>query len=195
MGSKQSTKQNSTSTSQLAMDPAIQAQINQGYGNLNNQFANLQSKPLGLEYFTGFSSSPDAIVNNMVSQGISNIKGQQSAADQALANQLSVQGTGNNSALLAALQNRGKFATAGAMNALVPQALEQQRAFDIAKAGLVNQNNQTRFGARSSDLATLGQQANLLQMLQQYGAATGKQTNTESTNSVTKKKGGVLGLF
>jgi hypothetical protein len=193
-GGKQTTNQSQnvdmTNTNQLTMDPQIRAQLGRGYTDFSNLYNSRIAAPLNLEYFSGYSTTPDAIVSNMLSRGIQDIKNQTTANNSSLANNLSLAG-GDNTALLAALQHASKFNQAGAINSLIPSAMEQQRNFDIAKAGLINQNNQTQLAARGQMINELAPGLNLLGQLQQMGIATGKnvssQKGTTSGTTVSKK--------
>jgi hypothetical protein len=195
MGGKSTTNQNQVTdmatTSQNQWDPRIQRQFEQQYGGLSKEYQNRISQPLNLEYAPAFSTAPDAIVQGLLSQGIQGINNQQTATNNALAQRLSVGGTGDNSALLAALQARSKFGAAGATNALIPQAMQQQREFDLARQNIIAQQNQQRLAARGQSINELAPGMDLLSQIQNYGTATGKNTATQSgtvsSTSKTKK--------
>lgn len=195
MGGKSTTNQNQvtdmTTTAQNVWDPRIKRQFEQQYGALGQEYRNRIGQPLELEYAPAFSTTPDAIVQGLLSQGIQNINNQNTATNNALAQRLSVSGTGDNSALLAALQARSKFGAAGATNALIPQAMQQQREFDIARQGIIAQQNQQRLASRGQLINELAPGMDLLSQLQNYGTSTGKnisnQSGTVSSTSKTKK--------
>lgn len=189
MGSKQRTRQNQTVNQTMneqvtGIDP-YQRQFAQGYGELSNLFRNRIAQPVNLEYAQPFSSTPDTLVQNMVSQGVQGLRNADAARSAELANRLSVAGTGNNSALMAALNSAAQIRNAGAANALVPAALEQQRQFDLARQNIINQQNQTRLAARNQSINELQPGLNLLQTLNQMAqlSAGRRATSTGTTSS------------
>lgn len=170
--------------------------FNTGYDNLGREFAKRISQPLNLQYFNGFSNTLDPIVQNTMARGIQNLKAAQSGANSELANRLAVTGTGDNSALLAAMQRMSGIANAGNQNALIPQALEQQRAFDVQKQQLIDASNQLKLGARAQSINELSPGLNLLQLMNQMaGTAAGhitKQTTDMTTNGFNNTSKGYL---
>lgn len=185
MGSpkKSTTNTSESTTAQDFWNPEVLAQYGTQSDALNAQYQSLLDNPVDISY----SSTPNGIVNYMLAKGQQDIKNQQAAGDRAIASQLSVGGTGENSALIGALQRQGKIAQAGAGNALVPMALEQQRAYDESAI-----NN--RLQNRQLDLGTLGQGSQLLQQLGAFGQATAKRTGTSVSRSQTKQKSGIFGF-
>lgn len=187
MGSHSSNKQYQRQTNDQTLNEVVtgidqyQKQFNTGYNQLGAEFARRISQPLNLQYFKGFSNTLDPIVQNTMSQGIQNLKAAQSGANSELANRLSVAGTGDNSALLAALQRMSGIATAGNQNALIPQALEQQRAFDVQRQQLIDAANQLKLGARAQSISELTPGLNLLQALNQMaGTSAGRRVTQKS---------------
>lgn len=185
---KQTQTTDMTNTSETALNPYYQNQFNRSYSGLNTMLGALQNKDLGLKKDFSFSSTPSAIVQNMMSRGAQDIKAQSDAAQRALASQVSTMGSGDNSALLGVLGRQAQIANAGATNALIPQALEQQRAMDLENANLSNMYNQTQLAERNAELSTLQPQMNLLQMLGSMAQASGKTTNRQYGTVTTKGK-------
>lgn len=198
MGSKQKTKQQSTENVDKTQYDTVtgiapyQQMFNQQYGTLQGGFNNLMKTPLGLEFAPAFSSSPDAIVQNLVSQGIQGIRAQQAAGDRNIASSLSRAGTGDNSSLLSVLQRQSQIANAGAANALVPQALQQQRDFDIARQNIIAQQNQTKLAGRGQQLQELMGSGNLLNainaMAQTSAGRNSRTVGTSKTDTNTQTK-------
>ena len=173
MGSSQKTKESSqmgqSASSALQLNPYYARQYNQLLGQTQGNLQTLLANP----YNPTFSSTPDAITQNMVSQGLQNINAQSSAANAAAARALS-QGGGDNSALLGVLQRQSQIANAGAGNALIPMALQSQRENDLARIGAEQ-------GARQLQLATFAQSSPLLQSLSDMAQAAGKRTARQSS--------------
>ncbi len=199
MGSKQNTRQNQTTTvdnttsSQVTGIEPYQQQFAQQYGELSNLFRNRVAQPLNLSYSPAFSSSLDPIVQNAVSRGIQNLNAAEGAAARNTANALSVAGTGNNAALLAALNRTAQIAGAGNRNALIPAALEQQRNFDLQRQQIEQAQNQLKLQERNQSIGELGQGMNLLQAINQMAQTsagktiTEKGTTSQTGNSYTRK--------
>ena len=199
MGSHQNTRQNqttnvdNTTTSQVTGIEPYQQQFQQEYQNLSNLFHNRVAQPIGLTYSQPFSSSLDPIVQNTISQGMQNLGMAENSAARNTANALSLGGTGNNGALLAALNRQAQIAGAGNRNALIPAALEQQRGFDLQRQQIEQAQNQLRLSERAQQINELGQQMNLLQALNQMAqtsagkTVTEKGTTTQTGNSYTHR--------
>lgn len=110
-------------------------------------------------YFQPFSNKFDQITEYGLARGRQGILDSTNAANASLANRLNVAGTGDNSALVAGLQRQNQAKAAGAANALIPQALEQQRAQDIAGAGIrLQQQGQAIQQGLAGDQMRLAQQ-------------------------------------
>lgn len=199
MGSKQATRQNSTTnvdnttSSQVTGIEPYQRQFAQQYGELSNTFRNRIAQPLNLQYSPAFSGSIDPIIQNAVSQGVQNLNASEGAAARDTANRLSVLGTGNNSALLAALNRTAQINNAGNKNALIPAALEQQRNFDAQRQQIEQAQNAIRLQERAQSVNELAPGLNLLQALNSMaGTSAGrtvreKGTTTQTGNSYTKR--------
>jgi hypothetical protein len=198
MGSKKTSDTNQVSSGYKTEDSRVtgiapyQQQFKQNYNQLANMYGQLAGTPITLERAPLFSNQADPIIQNMLSRGVQDIKGQQSQQQQSLANALSVGGTGNNSALLAALGYQGALAGAGAQNAMIPGALAQQREFDVQRQALIEARNRLALGARAQQAGELGIGSNLLQNLQgMAGVSAGRATTTrakEEANTKTKAK-------
>lgn len=190
MGTKQNTRQNSTTnvdnttSSQVTGIEPYQQQFAQQYGELSNLLRSRVAQPLNLQYSPAFSGSLDPIVKNAVSQGIQNLNAQEGASARDTAQKLSVAGTGNNSALLAALNRTAQINNAGNRNALIPAALEQQRSFDVQRQGIEQAQNQLRLQQRAQSINELAPGFNLLNALQGMAQTSAGRTVTEkgSTN-------------
>lgn len=163
-----------------------QKKFDTGYNNLGQEFAKRISQPLNLQYFNGFSNNLDPIVQNTMARGIQNLKAAQAGANSELANRLAVTGTGDNSALLAAMQRMSGIANAGNQNALIPQALEQQRAFDVQKQQLIDASNQLKLGARAQSINELSPGLNLLQLLNQMAGTSAGRRTTQTTDMTNR---------
>lgn len=192
--SKSTTNENFTETRQNVWDQSIRDQFDQGFSQLSGLFQQRLGQPLNLKFADAFSKSPDAIVQNMVSRGVQSNNLQQDAANRALATQLSTAGSGNNSALLAALQRQGRIAGAGANNALIPAALEAQRNFDLQRQQVLQSQNAQQLAARAQSFQELAPGFDLLSQLQNLGAQTAKQTGTRQGSSTTKSGSGIFGF-
>lgn len=202
MGSKQKNLQQQQEQTDRVLSESVtglqpfQNQFAQNYGSLNSRYNTMAQTPIGLQYgqvfnpnslqySPAFSNTFDPVVNYGLSRGYQDNAASMNASNTALANQLNRAGTGNNSALLSALQFRNKLATAGANNALLPGALDQQRQYDVARQNIIAQQNQTRLAGqqqmmgdiaqqnqarlagRDAQLSAMGQQQNLLHVLNQ----------------------------
>ena len=199
MGSKQRQEQNqttnvdNTTTSEVTGIEPYQQQFAQQYGELSNLFRNRIAQPLNLNYSPAFSNTLDPVVQNAVSQGVQNLNAQEGAAARDTANRLSIAGTGNNSALLAALNRTAQIQNAGNRNALIPAALEQQRAFDAQRQAIEQQQNQLRLAERAQSVNELAPGFNLLNAINSMAQTsagkkiTEKGTTTQTDNSYTKK--------
>ncbi len=144
--------------------------------NLSNTLGQIGSAPI-------FSNKLDPVVQGMLAAGRQQVLAQQSANNAGLASSLGIAGTGDNSALLHVLQGQGNLTAAGAMNSLIPQAYAQQREYDIARNGILNQQFQNKLGA-------IGQQGNLLSAINQMaGVSAGHRVtdHTIETGKVTKR--------
>ena len=171
MGSKQETNQrqntstNNTTTMDVTGIDQYQKQFGQQYGTLAQLFQKRIGQPMNLKYSPAFSTSLDPIVQNTISQGVQALNAQEGAAARDTANRLSIAGTGNNAALLAALNRTGQIANAGNRNALAPAALEQQRNFDLQRQQIEQAQNQTRLAGRAQSINELAPGLNLLQAI------------------------------
>lgn len=189
MSSKQTTRQSQDFNKQYqedvtGIDPYKQAFDTQ-YGSLASLFKNRANTPLNLQTApTGFSTTFDPLVAQAMSQGKQTI-GQQESANQArLAQNLGVMGTGSNQALLNVLQRQGQIGSAGAMNALIPQGLQAQREFDIAKANMIAQANQQALAARAQQMQEIQQGTGLLDALVNMArTAAGKKASESGASS------------
>ena len=162
MGGSQSGGQ---SSNQFAMQGQLQTptglepytqQFGQGYSSLSNLYGNRIAQPLNLQQYSANITDPS--VKNFISQGIQDIKNQQTAGQRGLSQTLGGIGNGNNTALLAALNRQSQIGQAGAINALYPQAFNQQ-------LGLTQARNTETLGARSQLINELTPGMNLLQTL------------------------------
>lgn len=176
-------------TLQFAPGSSAYNQYNQNLSNLQNTLSSRLGQPLNLSYGPIFSNTPDAITQNLLSTGMGNIKAQQSAQQRAAAEALSTAGSGNNTALLAALNRMGGITGAGAANALIPQAMEQQRASDLAKQQALMQQNQMRLAERSQSIQEL---LPALQAIQEQRAA-GSTSDTLALQQRTQGLQDILG--
>lgn len=190
MGSKQkqsnTQKVDETVTNQRFLDEEFRNKFTNLGDTLTNTFQNRIGQPLELQFAKPFSDSLDPIVQNTISRGTQNIKAAESAANRGLASSLATAG-GNNSALLSALKRRGAFQTAGAQNALIPAALEQQRAFDIQRQNILAQQNQQRLQGRAQSVNELLPGLQILQQFRQAaneaGGSTTRRVGTTNTSS------------
>lgn len=197
MGSKktsrsvQHTDSNRELNDQVTGIAPYQGQFAQQFGELQNQFRNLVGQRPELSLFNGFSSSLDPIIQNQVSKGVQALKSQQSAGDAELANRLSVAGTGSNNALLAALQRQSQIKNAGATNALVPAALEQQRAFDLQKQQILNAENAQKMANYTGNIQALAPGFNLLNAINEMARTSAGRRVTErsDTNAINRTSG------
>lgn len=190
MGGKTTTRQSQDFNKQYeenvtGIDPYKEMFQNQ-YGQLQSLYKNRVNNPLVLQQMpTGFSGSFDPVVRSAMSQGQQALQAQNSANQNRLAQNLSVLGTGNNQALLNVLQRQGQIGTAGAMNALIPQALQQQREYDIARANMTAQANQQALAARAQQMQEVGQGASLLDsLINMARTAAGKKASESGSSSV-----------
>ena len=199
MGSKQRQEQNQTTTVDNTTEATVtgiepyQQQFAQQYGELSNLFRNRIAQPVNLQYSPAFSSTLDPVVQNAVSRGIQNLNAQEGAAARDTANRLAIAGTGNNGALLAALNRTAQINNAGNRNALIPAALEQQRAFDAQRQAIEGQQNQLRLQERAQAINELAPGFNLLNAINSMAQTsagkrvTEKGTTTQTGSSYTKK--------
>lgn len=155
-------------------------------GALNSKIANPN-----LQYGKPFSDTWDPLVNYGYSRGLEGLMGHQNADNAALANNLNLAGTGENSALLQALISQNSRNTALSGNALIPQAWEAQRGFDVTRNDIQNQQNQTRLGlfnaqntARSNDIAARNQNMSTLGQL--LAARAGSVTTDKGRSSFSQ---------
>ena len=138
----------------------------QNVNSLGGEFSNRISQPIGLTYAPLYSSTPDAITQNMLSSNVQGINAQQSANQRAAAEQLSQLGTGNNAALLGVLQAQGALGSAGARNQAVADAMKAQRDADVTRQALLAQQNQTKLAERAQSVSELSPGLSLLQLMQ-----------------------------
>ena len=190
MSSTKESKQRSTDTTDMTTTTTptgiegYQGQFDQGYGNLMSLFGNRVSQPLNLEKAPIFSEGFDPIVANTFSKGVQDIKSRETAANKATSNALNVEGTGNNSALLTALNRQSKIGSAGAMNSLYPAQLEQQRATDLQRQAMLQARNQEALTARAQLVNELTPGMGLLQTLQQMAQTSrGEKKRTSGTTT------------
>ncbi len=199
MGSKQKTSGQMHQTTNQTQEQSVtgiepyQKQFANQYNTLSDLFNSRVNAPLNLDK-AGTSATLDPLVSNMVSQGIENIKANESANQRDTASRLSVLGTGDNSALLAALNRNAGYGTAGALNSLVPMGLQGQQNQDLLKAQLIAQNNAATLAGRQQGISELTPGMNLLQMINQMAqtSAGKKMTSTSDTKgseNTTMKKG------
>lgn len=206
-GSKQTQNTNATynrGTSETVTNlPYTQPQFyNALYNYANNANAG-GPQPLRTAFNFGptFTQGMDPVVSSFYAKGLETLNNQNNTNNRQLATQLGVAGTGDNSALLATLQNNNRFATAGAANALIPAAAQMQRDYDVARAGIdtsraglqlqgdtaYNQAMANRYGTQ---LQAQGALFNTLASLAQAGAGRNVQeygSGTTDVNSKTKK--------
>lgn len=186
MGGSQSQNQNrystGTSSTEVTGIAPYQEQFARGYSSLANLFGSRVNQPLNLETAPIFSGTLDPVVQNTISQGVQNIKAQQAQQGRGTARQLSVAGTGNNSALLSALNRQSQIASGGALNQLPAIGLEQQRAFDLQRQAAIQARNQEAMAARAQLVNELQPGMNLLQLLNQMAqTSAGKRTRESKT--------------
>lgn len=192
MGSKQRQEQNqttnvdNTTTAEVTGIEPYQQQFAQQYGELSNLFRNRIAQPLNLQYSPAFSNTLDPVVQNSVARGIQNLNAQEGAAARDTASRLSIAGTGNNSALSAALNRVAQIQNAGNRNALLPAALEQQRAFDAQRQQFEQAQNQLRLQERSQAINELAPGFNLLNAINSMAqTSAGKKVTEKGTTSQT----------
>ncbi len=130
--------------------------------NLQNLYNTRIAQPTNLDYSNPFSNTPDALTQQLISQGRQGINLQNTAAQNNLAQKLAISGTGNNSALLSALNRQSQYSNAGAGNQLYSQAMQTQRGFDALKAQIQQQQNAMRLGERGQLVGEIGQGQNML---------------------------------
>jgi hypothetical protein len=183
MGGKQKTNQNTTE--QLTMDPRYQKQFDAGTNDLSKYFGNLLQQGITQYQAPLYSDNLDPIVQNQVSRAAQDINTQNTASQNALAQNLTRQGSGNNANLLSVLQGQGNLASAGAKNALMGPALEAQRAQDLQRQQMIASLNAQSLAANAQQFQNLAPGLSLLELLQKQGIATGKKET--STSSTTKK--------
>ncbi len=199
MGSSQTTNSNSnrTGTESINYDPRIMQQMQTGMAQFGDLMRSRTTAPINLQGLPGYSATPSALTTNFIAKGVQGINAAEGAANRQLAGSLSQAGTGNNSALLAALSRQGQISSAGARNALVPQGFAIQRQLDEGLNTMVSSNNQQKLAARQQSVAEIQPYLNLLQVLGGLGQATAGRTRTETSEEYSKTKGrkGILGLF
>lgn len=160
-------------------------QFGKDYSSLASIFGSRIARPLNLEKAPSFSGNLDPIVQNQLSRAMQNIKEQQATEQRGSARALSVAGTGDNTALLNALQRQSKIAGAGAMNVLGPQALEAQRGFDLQRQQIIESRNRQMLAARAQGISELAPGLGLLQQLQgMAGVARGERRRTTGTERI-----------
>lgn len=212
MGGKE--KQNSStvadyrrgSTEQVTGLPQTQEQFYTALNNYNSKLQQGGPNPVRTSFGPAFSFTQgmDPVVSGFYSKGLETLNNQAGARDRQLATQLGVGGTGDNSALLATLQAQNKLSSAGAANALIPQAGQMQREYDIARANINNQESQLQLQGDTAYNQAMQNQYNTqlqgqgglfqtLAQLQQAGA--GRQVNeygSGTTDVNSQKKKGLL---
>lgn len=183
MGSKQRQTQSSQSqqsgfnTQQNQLDPVFRRNYMQTAGAYNTNLNTLLANPYNPE----FSSTPNAITQNMISRGIQGIKDQSAGAARSMSLGLNSAG-GDNSAPASVLNRQAQISNAGAANALTGQGLEFQRAQDLARI-------QAEMGARGQQLETLQSSLPLLQSYAQMAQAASRQTQRYGQNTSSQGSG------
>jgi len=179
---KRGTTEETTSMTPTGLEPYT-TPFGEGYKDIYSQYKNLQSTPLGLQEAPLYSNQLDPVVQNTISKGIQNIKANQATRGQQTANALGTAGTGNNSALLNVLNRQATIGGAGATNQLYATGIEQQRAQDIARQGMIAEINRGKIAGRQTQIQQLGQGTNLLQTLIEMGR-TARGEKRSSTRTV-----------
>ncbi len=199
MGSKQKMDSIETSRGTLEETPTgigqFQDQFGAEFRGLSELFKNRLAKPFSLEFQKPFSDTPEAIVQNLMSRGVQNIKAQESTGLRELASRLGRAGGGGSTAnLLSTLGLQSQIGSRGAMNALIPMGLQEQRAQDVSKAQIFAQQNLQRLQERAQSFQELAPGVGLLGELTKM-AQVSKGRKVKQTGFRRTKKRGSKGFF
>jgi len=167
-----------------------QEQFGAQFRGLQDIFKKRLATPFSLEHQKPFSEQPEAIVQNLMSQGVQNIKAQEASGMRGLASRLGQAGGGGSTAnLLSTLGLQSQIGSRGAMNALIPAALKEQRAQDVSKSQILAQQNLQRLQERAQSFQELAPGIGLLDELIKMGQISKGRKITEKGTTRKKARG------